>query len=626
MCRAPGSASIAIGPFMVTAIKRDIIREIRGLHSRRVPLNISAVKRNHPKLIKRVYAVRPFWGWKHALEDAGLDYTKINIELRDYVDCKICGRDFGGLSYHLISQHSITPEDYRREYPEAEIVCETTRAGIVQRKLRKRPVLPRWEKIWTPEYVLDRMAELHWRKFPLNFAWSKEREKALNAQALLHFGSWDEALRRIGLDPAQIRLFRPTWRGRSPWRGADKAAILAELRRRHTAREPLSWKKIVHTQYGPAFLNRATILFGTWGRALATAGLDPFGGAKSPWRMANKAAILVEIRRRKHTAGSLRSKEIEKEKWGQSLWLRAKGLFGCWNAALLAAGVEHEGGPSQWAKADKADILAEIRRRKRTGESLRVTKILRERWGRALLDRSKKLFGSWNASLRRVGLEPAKETSPWPKADRAAIVAEIRRRKRAGESLQTTKIESEKWGHPLMKRAKTLFGSWSAALLAAGVDLPAGLTSPWPKADKAEILAEIRQRHRARKSLRYSQVVAEKWGSPLLKRAESLFGSWTAALLKAGVDLPAGAFSPWPTADKAEILAEIRRRHRAGESVRFSIVGRQQWGKPLLRRATILFGSWNDALRVAGISVTNRRLKRANRAILKRRGVSNAIE
>ena len=33
---------------------------------------------------------------------------EINLELLDYVDCKICGKDFAVLSYHLINQHNMT--------------------------------------------------------------------------------------------------------------------------------------------------------------------------------------------------------------------------------------------------------------------------------------------------------------------------------------------------------------------------------------------------------------------------------------------------------------------------------------------------------------------------------------
>lgn len=769
--------------------QRNIIREIQRLHSGRAPLNISAVKRSHPKLIERVYAVRPFWGWKRALEDTGLDYAKINVELRDYVDCKICGRDLGGLSYHLINEHNMTGGDYRREYPGAEMMCEKARAKISLPRSRKRKwyTLPRWEAIWTPEYVLDRMAELHRLNFPLNLYWASNHEQSLAGKAIQYFGSWDEALRRIGLDPAQIRLARPTehltreqviarlqkrrdeglalnsaalqkedaplanailkyfrfhdralraaginpacvrklktykpkevaaflaearriaglrgeahrrawlrfkskhfglvaaghrfggwkevaakigvpverliWRRyrnredvmaalhqrakqgkslqaervlkedislrtavlkylgsfaevyrqfgiqpprESRWCGADKAAIIAELRRRKKGDEPLSWKKILPTKSGPAFLERAKKLFGSWSAALGAVGIDPSHGANSPWGKANKRDILAEIRRRKYARRSLRSGTVWGEKWGQPLVRRASDLFGSWNAALRAAGIEPQGGYSRWATADKAAVLAEIRRRKRTGESLRSSKVAKEKWGRALRNRTEKLFGFWNAALRAAGIEPAKENSPWPKANKAAVLAEIRRRKRAGESLQTTKIESGKWGNPLINRTKALFGSWAAALIAAGVDLPPGLMSPWPRANKAAILAEIRRRKRAGKSLRYSKVGAEKWGSPLLARAETLFGSWNAALVAGGVELPTGVKSPWSSADRAAILVEIRRRKRAPESLRYGKVESDRGGKPLLRRANILFGSWKAAIVAVGVDL-----------------------
>lgn len=242
--------------------QKAIVREIQRLHARRAPLNIPAVKRRRPQLIERVYAVRPFWGWKQALEEAGLDYEKINVELRDYVDCQICGRDFGGVAYHLISQHQVTPEEYRQEFPDAELLCETIRAQMARPKQRHRPVIAHWEEIWTPEYVLDRMAELHRRKLPLNFKWISEREKALIEKATRYFGSWDKALRRIGLDPKRVRLAPPSWRGYTRWRHASKAEIVAELRRREKAGEPLGWKQIVHAPSGPAFLIRARKLSG----------------------------------------------------------------------------------------------------------------------------------------------------------------------------------------------------------------------------------------------------------------------------------------------------------------------------------------------------------------------------
>jgi hypothetical protein len=527
-----------------SAAQRGLIREIRQLHASRLPLNLCAVKRSHPKLVEQVYALQPFWGWKRALQDAALDYATINVELRDYVDCKICGRDMASLSLHLVSQHQMSTEEFRAEYPKAEIVCETMRAATIQRQLRNRPRLSHWEAVWTPEYALDRMAELHRKNSPMNLGWASKHETALSRQVLGFFGSWDEALRRIGLDPAKVRLSKVTWRGWSQWRHAGNAAIVAELRRRARTGETLSCKQIPRSQWGNALLTRARRLFGTWSQALIAAGLERYGEPRSPWQTAK----------------------------------------------------------SPWPTADRAAIAAEIRRRKRVGAALGYKRIFRERWGTALLKRGTILFGSWNAALRANGITPAHENSPWPQANKASILVEIRRRQRAGQSLVQRRLTREKWGDPFARRCRVLFGGWNAALRAAGVQFTPAGKSPWLKADEAAILAELRRRQRTSESLRYKVVKREKWGVALLKHTVALFGSWTEALLAADVDLPPKALSPWPSANKADIVNEIRRRKRAGESLLYCEIRREMWGTALVRRVGTLFGSWNAALLAARVA------------------------
>lgn len=88
-----------------------------------------------------------------------------------------------------------------------------------------------------------------------------------------------------------------------------------------------------------------------------------------------------------------------------------------------------------WVDADKAAIVAWVRHRRRKHESLRLAKVLKVKHARALLNRCDKLFGSWNAALLAAGAKPARENSPWPRANRAAVVIEIRQRKRTGKSL-----------------------------------------------------------------------------------------------------------------------------------------------------------------------------------------------
>ena len=46
----------------LTPRQAQLVRQIQRLHLRGEPLNITAVKRQHPKLMERVYAVQPYWG------------------------------------------------------------------------------------------------------------------------------------------------------------------------------------------------------------------------------------------------------------------------------------------------------------------------------------------------------------------------------------------------------------------------------------------------------------------------------------------------------------------------------------------------------------------------------------
>ena len=101
----------------LTQAQRKIVRGIRELHKAEEPLNITAVKRRHPGLIKAVYRVKPFWGWRCALRDAGIDDPAVGAALRDYVSCRICRARMASLLSHLYWVHGIDCEEYHTEYP-----------------------------------------------------------------------------------------------------------------------------------------------------------------------------------------------------------------------------------------------------------------------------------------------------------------------------------------------------------------------------------------------------------------------------------------------------------------------------------------------------------------------------
>lgn len=116
--------------------RQQIIKTIRNIHRRGEPLNITAVKRSHPELIQAVYSVKPFWGWKQVLEDAGLDYAGIKVELQQYITCELCGKFFRNLATHLIMKHGIEPDEYLADYPDSDLQSEKLRAEKTIRKNR----------------------------------------------------------------------------------------------------------------------------------------------------------------------------------------------------------------------------------------------------------------------------------------------------------------------------------------------------------------------------------------------------------------------------------------------------------------------------------------------------------
>lgn len=148
---------------MADQAKQRIIRQIKRLYVKREPLNVSAVRRRHPKLIEVVYAIKPFWGWKQALEDAGIPNSNINVELQDYCTCLICGEEAAILTSHLAGSHQLTPQEYREEFPSADIMAETIRAA----RVRAKAAISHLEPIWSWEYALDRTWEFYKRGWVL---------------------------------------------------------------------------------------------------------------------------------------------------------------------------------------------------------------------------------------------------------------------------------------------------------------------------------------------------------------------------------------------------------------------------------------------------------------------------
>ena len=200
----------------------------------------------------------------------------------------------------------------------------------------------------------------------------------------------------------------------------------------------------------------------------------------------------------------------------------ARGLFGGWDALLRAGGFQPERVRKKryW---DHTLILEEFKRRAREGRPLSYRAAMLEDPGFA--DAAVARFGSWAASLQSAGLDPERyrRQESWTPE---RVLQEI---KRLGRGIR---LKEARRTHPKLADAgHRHFGTWRAAVVAAGFQYPEGMP---PRRWTLEAIQKvIRERREQGLSLRSNDLKGEFSG--LLNAARLRFGTWKAARAAAGV-------------------------------------------------------------------------------------------
>lgn len=250
----------------------------------------------------------------------------------------------------------------------------------------------------------------------------------------------------------------------------------------------------------------------------------------------------------------------------------------------------HEKAGRHWTPAK---ILRAIRRRKDIEHGLA--------YSRAPVDltlAARREFGSWDDALRAAGVDPSlhRLTNAW---DRDRLVQAIRRYAKGGRVVTASWIRDV---DPTVHRAALrLLGNWSSALRAAGLD-PKVHREPkrWPM---ERVVTWVRETHAAGGDIRSSATPPGALARVRLEREVP----WSRFVESLGVAYP----GPVPRHDwtQAAVLAEIRKRQRGGQPL---YVGAMT-GKALriYQQGAKLFGSWDEALRAAGLDPLEVRRHRA---------------
>ena len=258
--------------------------------------------------------------------------------------------------------------------------------------------------------------------------------------------------------------------------------------------------------------------------------------------------------------------------------------FGSWNNALRAAGL----GVNAETNIDKSDLIDELCR---LAEELDRTPTSREMADRGKYGTATYVykFGSWNDAVQEAGLEIVRQRDV-PRAD---MISEIQRladelgkppavhQMRDQGKLGVTTISSE-------------FGTWSAALEHAGYEpnKEMGVSEEKLTQELTRLRDELGRPPKAEEMSRH--------GAYSIGTFERRFGSWNTALERAGFDLHNRTNIP-----RDELLDELTRLSNALGRTPTSI-DMESNGRFGHATYSSTFGSWNEAIREANLTVNVR--------------------
>jgi hypothetical protein len=239
--------------------------------------------------------------------------------------------------------------------------------------------------------------------------------------------------------------------------------------------------------------------------------------------------VVLEIRRLDARGERLATRRLQSIGLGGLVAAGYK-LFGSWGEALRQAGVAPP--PPLPRGRTLESILARIRQMAETGQDLSCGAV-REHDHRLVSAACRHpALGNWSRALELAGIAGRVRHARWT---REQILSEIRRLAGEGSSLSFGAVRATRQDLASAACRKQHFGSWEAAVAAAGLDYHGRRRRPaWTRQRVMNALVEL---HAAGAPLTTSWLQRNGWSSLVaVARRPSMFGSWRDALECAGID------------------------------------------------------------------------------------------
>ncbi len=423
-------------------------------------------------------------------------------------------------------------------------------------------------------------------------------------------GSWSAAIAELGAVPCRVVQ--------------SDAELIAALQAAHRAlgRAPAPCE--LNGRPLPSTLRRR---FGSWDAALRAAGIDPPPARRWPReRILDALGAWAHARGRPPRPADWRTGDPDAERPSAQVVARR---FGSWAHALDAAGLSREA--STWSSELVIEALRSWTDAHGHGPTLAewgATPPSDEHPTRRVVVHH---FGSWRTALRAAGVSarrPAPTVEPKPSApsgrrrftDQAVIAALRRDAESRGRSPRRGEWTGRPRTEPGVRAVLTNFGSWSAGLRAAGLEVahePGTLTRD---AVITALRADARNRGRAPRRDEWREAAP---GRPRIGIVEKRFGSWNAGLRAAGLE-PSHDPARWT---RETVLVALRQREQElGRAPTSSeLAHRAGAGCPSTAIVRRRFGSWSDACRELGWDVPASRRRSDDEMLAALRAASSEL-
>ena len=287
---------------------------------------------------------------------------------------------------------------------------------------------------WTREKIIREILRREAAGLPLFLGASRERvESKLYQAGSRVFGSWGNAVKAAGIAPERAKA-------RDHWPPSKILAKIRSLSRRQQPPRPGELKR----RHG-YLMQAARRCFGSWSKAVVAAGVDPEKLKRvMPW---TQERVIEAILTRALNCEPLGSRTVKP----RSLAEAAARVFGSWQAALAAAGID----PEQASRRQRGAELG-LKGSSRTPHDQTVA---RARVGHLGQDNPGALDTACSAPVQR-------RSNPGTRWSDEEILQAIRARLRENKRMNAAVVDEE--DGPLYRVAKRRYGSWRNALLAAG--------------------------------------------------------------------------------------------------------------------------------------------------------------